>query len=96
VALVFAKGQFESGVAATLLNEFAEDQYPYLDEAAKKKMTTAHSDLLRKFTELAFDESAETRGLESKRVETDNTDVGPGTEANAQTDLFESSRRPFR
>src|SRR5208282_2471989 len=29
VPLVFAKGQFESGVAARLLNEFATDPYPY-------------------------------------------------------------------
>jgi hypothetical protein len=53
--LVFAKGQFESGVAAKLLIQFAADPYPFLDEAARKKMNTAHSDLLRKFTELAFD-----------------------------------------
>lgn len=59
VPLVFAKGEFESGLATKRLNEFVADPYPYLDEAAKKKMTTPHSDLLRKFTELALEESGE-------------------------------------
>jgi hypothetical protein len=96
VPLVFAKGEFESGLAAKRLNEYVANPYPYLDDTAKKKMRTAHSDVLRKFTELAFDESAKTRGQDFKRVETDNADLGPGTEAEAQTDLFESSRTPFR
>jgi hypothetical protein len=95
VPLVFAKGQFESGVAAKLLNEFAEDPYPYLDETAKKKMTTAHSDLLRKFTDLAFDESAEVRWQESQRTEPDKTDGGPVAESGLQNELFESSGNPF-
>jgi hypothetical protein len=90
VPLMFAKGQFESGVAARLLNEFASDPYPYLDEAAKKKMRTAHSDLLRKFTELAFDESADVRWQHSQRAEADIIDVQPGTEADLQSDLFAS------
>jgi hypothetical protein len=44
-----------------LLKDLTEDPFPYLDEAGKKKMRMAHSDLLRKFTDLAFDESAEVR-----------------------------------
>ncbi|HEX3716571.1 MAG TPA: hypothetical protein VH595_01275 [Verrucomicrobiae bacterium] len=55
--LRFAKGDFESGLAARLLSEYAADPYPYLDEAGKKKMLTAQSDLMRKFSELAFDGS---------------------------------------
>jgi hypothetical protein len=51
----FAKGEFESGIAAIRLREFAIDPYPYLDDTAKKKMDTAHSDLLRKFSSIAFD-----------------------------------------
>jgi hypothetical protein len=54
--LRFAKGDFESGLAARLLNEYGADPYPYLDDAAKKKVDGAQSDLLRKFAELAFDD----------------------------------------
>ena len=66
VPLLFAKGEFESGLAAKRLNEYVADPYPYLDEAARKKMDTAHSDLLRKFTELALDKLAEMRWRESR------------------------------
>jgi hypothetical protein len=58
-----------------VLREFAQDPFPYLDEAEKKKMMAAHSALLRKFTELAFDESAEARWQESRPAEADNIDV---------------------
>jgi hypothetical protein len=67
VPMVFAKGHFESGVAAKLLNDFAEDPYPYLEDKTKKKMMTVQSDLQRKFTELAFDEAAEMRWRESQK-----------------------------
>ena len=95
VPLVCGKGQFESGVAAKVLREFAQDPFPYLDEAGKKKMMAAHSDLLRKFTELAFDESAESRWQESQPAEADNIDVGPATEADLQGALMEASGNPF-
>ena len=49
------------------------DPYPYLDEAAKKKMATAHSDLLRKFTELTFDEWRQGWWLESQRPATEKS-----------------------
>jgi hypothetical protein len=62
--LTFAKDQFESRVAARLLNEFAADPYPFLDETIRKKIDMAHSDLLRKFQESAFEESAEMRWQE--------------------------------
>jgi hypothetical protein len=39
IPLKFAKDQFESGIAVRLLNEFAADPYPYLDEATRKKWT---------------------------------------------------------
>jgi len=84
VPLVFSKGQFERGVAAKLLNDFAEDPFPYLDEKIKKKMTTAHSDLLRKFTELAFDVGAEVRWQETQAAEAD-----------LQNDLVETPNEPF-
>ena len=67
----------------------------YLDEAGKKNMIAAHSALLRKFTELAFDESAEARWQESRPEEADNIDVGPVTETDFQGDLMEASGDPF-
>jgi hypothetical protein len=37
----FGKGLFESGVAAKVLREFAQDPFSYLDEAQKKNMIAA-------------------------------------------------------
>jgi hypothetical protein len=45
---------------------------------------------LRKFTELAFDEAAESRPAEA-----DNMDVGPATETDLQSELIEASGDPF-
>jgi hypothetical protein len=64
-------------------------------EEPKKKMMAAHSALLGKFTELAFDESAEMRWHESGPTEADNIDVGPPTETDLQNDLMEPSGNPF-
>ena len=52
-----------------MLREFAQDPFPYLDEAGKKQLIAAHLALLRKFTELAFDESAKARWEESRPAE---------------------------
>ena len=95
VPLVFGKGQFEIGVAAKVLREFGQDPFSYLDEAEKKQMMAAHSDLLRKFTELAFGESAEAHWQQSVPAEADNIDVGPVTETDLQGDLMEASGNPF-
>ena len=95
VPLVFGKDQFESGVAAKVLREFAQDPFPYLDAAEKKKMMAAHSGLLGKFTELAFDEAAESRWEESRPMEADNIDVGPATDTDLQGNLIEASGNPF-
>jgi hypothetical protein len=93
--LVFDKGEFENGVAALMLREFAKDPMPFLDEAGKKKMIAAQSALLRKFTDLACDVSAERRWQESQPAEADNIDVGPVTEADLQGDLIEATGNPF-
>ncbi len=61
----------------------------------KPEMMAAHSALLRKFTDLAFDESAEARWQESRPAEADNMDVGPATETDLQGDLMETSGDPF-
>jgi hypothetical protein len=82
-------------VAAKVLREFAQDPFPYLDDAGKKKMIAAHLALLRKFTELAFDEVAEARWQESRPAEADNIDVGPATETDLQSDLMEAPGNPF-
>ena len=51
--------------------------------------------LLRKFTELAFDDMAQVRWQESQPAEADNLDVGPLTEADLQEDLLIWSENPF-
>ena len=61
----------------------------------RKETAAAHSGLLRKFTELAFDESAEMRWEESRPTEADNIDVGLVTETDLRDDLFEPSGNPF-
>jgi len=58
-------------------------------------MMAAHSALLRKFTELAFDKTEEARWQESRPMEADNIDVGPVTETDLQGDLVEASGDPF-
>ncbi len=65
VPMVFGKGHFESGIAVKLLNDFAENPSPYLDEKGIKKMLGVQSDLQRKFVELALDDAAEVRWQES-------------------------------
>ena len=95
VPMVFAKGDFERGIAANILNDFAENPIPYLDEETKKKMQAVNALLLRKFTELAFDEITEARWQESRPAEADNIDVGPLTAEDLQTTLLESSDDPF-
>jgi hypothetical protein len=69
VPFVFEKDHFKSGVATKVLMDYAEDPHPSLDEAAKKKMSMVQSDLLRKFTDIAFDESAKVRWRELQRQE---------------------------
>ena len=78
-----------------MLRDYAADPFPYLDDAGKEKVTAAHGALLRKFTDLAFDESAEVRWQESQPTEADNFDVGPAPETDLQNDLIEASGNPF-
>ncbi len=91
----FGKGDFESGVAAKILNDFAENPFPYLDEEGKKKLAAVNSMLLRKFTELACDEMAESRWREAQRGEADEIDFGPLTAADLQGELLSDSDDPF-
>lgn len=95
VPMVFAKGDFERGIAVKILNDFAENPFPYLDEETKKKLAAVNAMLLQKFTELAFDDMAQVRWQESQPAEADNIDVGPLTEADLQEDLLERSENPF-
>jgi len=66
-----------------------------LSQEEKAKMTAANSALLRKFTDLAFDESATVRWEEAQPTEADSIDVGPLTGSDLQNDLIESSENPF-
>jgi hypothetical protein len=95
VPMVFAKADFERGIAVKILNDFAENPFPYLDEETKKKLAAVNAMLLRKFTELAFDDMAQMRWQESQPSEADNIDVGPLTDADLQEDLLEPSENPF-
>ena len=95
VPMKFAKGDFERGIAVKILNDFAETPFPYLDEETKKKLVAVNSMLLRKFTELAFDDMAQVRWQESQPAEADNIDVGPLTEEDLQATMLESSDDPF-
>jgi hypothetical protein len=82
-------------LAVKVLRGFAEDPFAVLSKEEKAKMTAAHSALLRKFTDLAFDESAEVRWQEAQPTEADNIAVGPVAETDFQGDLIESSGNPF-
>lgn len=95
VPMIFGKHDFERGLAAKILNDFAENPFPYLDEETKKKMLAVNTMLLRQFSELACDEMAETRWRESRPTEADNIDVGPLTADDLQTSLYETSDNPF-
>jgi hypothetical protein len=88
VPLRFAKGDFESGLAARLLNEYAADPYPYLDEGAQKKIDTAQSDLLRKFTDLALDGSADLRCRDSVTTEREKVVSGASADQAVQVELL--------
>jgi hypothetical protein len=54
VPFVFDKSQFKSGLATNVLRDYAADPFPYLDEAAKKKMMAAHSNLSRPTSQCSF------------------------------------------
>jgi hypothetical protein len=95
IPFVFDKGQFKSGLATKVLMDYAADPFPFLDEAGKKKMRMAHSDLLRKFADLALGESAQTRWQESHRARVDNADAETLVETDLQNELIGSPGNPF-
>ena len=95
VPIVFAYGDFERGIAAKILDDYAENPIPYLDEETKTKLRAVNSMLLRKFTELAFDEMTEARWQESRSQEADNIDFGPVAETDLHDNLFQSENEPF-
>jgi len=95
IPLVFAKGNFESGVAAKLLAQYVADPLPYLDPETKKKMSAAYRALWRKFEEIAFDTSAQSRWQEATSPEADNIDVGPVNSDDFQREMFEKPYEPF-
>jgi hypothetical protein len=89
IPFVFAPDYFQSGIAAKVLRLYVEEPLPYLDDAMKKKLATVQSDLLRKFTDIAFGESAESRWRESQRAETKMVGAGLVIETDMQERLFE-------
>jgi hypothetical protein len=95
IPLIFAKGEFESGVAAKRLAQYAEDPLPFLDSVTKKKLNEAYRELWRKFEDIAFGESAQTRYEAAMHPPADNLDLGPVTEADLHVDLFQPENQPF-
>jgi hypothetical protein len=95
IPLVFGKGIFDSGVAAQLLAQYAEDPLPHLDSELKKKMAAACRMMWFKFEELAFDAPAKAHWRGARSEQADNIDVGPVTEADLRDDFFASSGNPF-
>ena len=95
IPLRFAKGDFESGVAARALAQYGEDPWPFLDAETRKQMSSVYRMIWRKFEELALDTSAEARGQEAAPPEADNIDVGPLSEEDLVEDLFKSPDNPF-
>jgi hypothetical protein len=89
VPFKFKKGDFENGVAIKILGDYSENPFPHLDTDTKKQMLAVNSALLRKFSDLAFDEAADMRWRGSRPVEADNIDVGPLTAEDFQDDLLE-------
>ncbi|HUD82875.1 MAG TPA: hypothetical protein VMQ67_05205, partial [Candidatus Saccharimonadales bacterium] len=92
---VFAPDYFQNGIAAKVLRLYAEEPLPYLDDSMKKELATVQSDLLRKFTDIAFDESEEARWNEFERAKAKDDYGTPGAKAYQQNDLFETSENPF-
>ncbi len=86
----FKQGWFEMGIAADVLNIYAENPAQYADDDRKKTLAAVERSPLRKFTELAFGEWADPRSTEA-----DNIDVGSLSEADLQNDLLETSEDPF-
>ena len=89
---VFAPDYFQTGIAAKVLRLYVEEPLPYLDDAMKKKMATVQSDLLGKFTDIAFDESAQVWWQESQRGRAENISARSEVETNLQNDLSGSAR----
>jgi hypothetical protein len=54
VPMKFKKGDFQSGLAVKILNDFAENPFPYLDAETKKTLLAVNTMLLRKFSELGM------------------------------------------
>ena len=95
VPMLFGKGDFKRGIAAKILNDYAENPAPYLSDELQEKLAAVQRALLRKFTDLAFGELMEIRSREEWPTEADNIDVGPLTEADLQSELLQTSDDPF-
>ena len=54
VPMVFAKGDFERGIAAKILNDFAENPIPYLDDKTEKDIGAVNAALSRNILGTGF------------------------------------------
>ena len=90
----FAKGDFESGIAAKSLAAYAENPKLYLDDKGKAKIDQVASELWRRLRE-ALEESTEARLKYQAQCLSDNFGARPLTPADLQDDLFDSPDNPF-
>ena len=91
----FGKGDFKRGIAAKILNDYAENPEAYLSPGEAKELAEVETALLRKFTDLAFDDDVEGRLERSSLCSGDNVGDGPVTVADLQGELLGGSEHPF-
>ena len=90
----FAKGDFESGLAAQVLARYAPEPKLYLDDRGKAKIDQVACTLWRKLRE-ALEENQEGRLKYQLSCLSDNWGDRPLTAADLQDDLFDSPDNPF-
>ena len=78
-----------------MLDYYVENPQRWLDEDGEKQLKAVHTVLMRKFTELAFAQSADSDQRPNRAVEGDEIDLGRVTDADLQKSLLEASDDPF-
>lgn len=78
-----------------MLRDFAGNPLASSPQEEEAQMTAAQGGLLRKFTDFAFNESAEMRWQQSMPTEADNIDAGPLPGSESQDNLMGFTGNPF-
>lgn len=90
----FAKGDFESGLAAQVLARYAENPKLYLDDRGKAKIDQVASELWRHLRK-ALEENTEALLKYQVNCLSDNFGDGPALPEGLQDDLFQNPDEPF-